>query len=352
MEPFFHTDMNRKSSTALCCLLLQIGTLYSQEIILSLKMHPGVTVVGESGDTILIESNDRVEGDFWRARAILELTSSEDMWLDPMAAEDPLRVYRGKKSLKPAASPIANMAFVPSGGFVMGSPAAEANRFSNEGPQTRVTFSSGFWIGKHEVTQQEYLDLMGMNPSHFKGPAWGDDLNRPVESITWEEAVAYCVALSARERLPFDNRMPPGYEYRLPTEAEWEYACRAGMTTSFSFGASTPPGYDRLSDHAWYPVNSGSITHAVGGKKPNSWGLFDMHGNVVEWCYDLSDGSGLPGGAVTDPVSRTGVFHNIRGGSWAQEPRFIRSASRSGKSGTQANNSTGFRIVLAPVIEP
>ena len=150
-----------------------------------------------------------------------------------------------------------------------------------------------FSIGVHEVTQSEYESVMGVNPSWFKGA------NNPVESVSWVDAVAFCVKLSS---LPAE--VAAGRVYRLPTEAEWEYACRAGTTTAYSFGDDEKD----LEKYAWFGVNSGNLTHEVGKKLPNGWGLYDMHGNLWEWCSD-ADGS-------------------RRGGSWGDNTFLCRSAFR------------------------
>ena len=231
-----------------------------------------------------------------------------------------------------------NLAWIKPGRFTMGSPSAEQDRYSDEGPQMQVTISQGFWMSKYEVTQGEYVAVMGTNPSYFTG-----DLDRPVEQVNWNDAVAYCNQLTQRERSA--GRLPSGYGYRLPTEAEWEYACRAGTTTRFGYGDD--PGYTQLGSYVWYNSNNGSTTHAVGVKKPNAWGLCDMHGNVWEWCLDWY--GTYPGGSVTDPRGpTTGSSCVLRGGSWLDFGRRCRSAHRYYNSPDYGYRNVGFRAVLAP----
>jgi formylglycine-generating enzyme required for sulfatase activity len=246
-----------------------------------------------------------------------------------------------------------NMCWIPAGTFVMGSPPTEPCRDSDEGPQTQVTISRGFCLGKYEVTQGEYLAVMGSNPSYFQG-----DLNRPVETVSWNDAVAYCAALTAREQAA--GRLPAGWEYRLPTEAQWEYACRAGTTTVFHYGNELRSGMANFNGRYEYPgcagsscscYNAGGIylgrTTAVGSYVPNAWGLDAMHGNVWEWCADWWVGS-LPGGSVTDPQGpATGSYRVIRGGSWSHDSRYCRSARRYASYPADRSGSFGFRVVLA-----
>jgi formylglycine-generating enzyme required for sulfatase activity len=237
-----------------------------------------------------------------------------------------------------------NMVFIPPGTFRMGSPTNEVDRWDNEGPQTAVTISRGFWMGKYEVTQGEYLAVMGSNPSYYTG-----DINRPVEQVSWEDATNYCAKLTERERLP--GRIAPNSVYRLPTEAEWEYACRGWTSTRFSYGDD--PGYTNLTNYAWYRDNSEGQAHPVGQKLPNRWGLYDMHGNVWEWCQDRWLDR-LPGGIVLDPPGPDlGIVRLIRGGSWnhwdgAPDGAWCcRSARRTENYPDGTNYLTGFRVVLA-----
>ena len=220
-----------------------------------------------------------------------------------------------------------NMVWIESGTLTMGS--------------TKVTISRGFGMSKYEVTQAQYKAVMGSSPSRFKGD------NKPVEQVSWHDAVSYCAKLTGKEKAA--GRLPMGYEYRLPTEAEWEYACRAGTTTLFSFGDDE----SQLGEYAWYKANSGGTTHPVGQKKSNGWGLYDMHGNVLEWCQDWS--GNYPGGSVTDPQGpTTGPQRVRRGGHWYDGARFCRSEHRDGYGpGIRGNRlSVGFRPVLAPTTNP
>lgn len=200
-----------------------------------------------------------------------------------------------------------------------------------------VTITRDFWMGKYEVTQGEFTAVMGRNPSHFTG-----DSNRPVEKVTFFDAVKYCSAISQREREA--GRLPTGYEYRLPSEAEWEYACRAGTTNLFSFG-DDPSVADQF---AWTAENSDATTHPVGMKRPNPWGLYDMHGNVWEWCLDWFEP--YPAAPLTDPVGpASSKFKLFKGGGWNQDIEFGRSANRFMMSPSNGIHFVGFRLALGPI---
>jgi formylglycine-generating enzyme required for sulfatase activity len=191
------------------------------------------------------------------------------------------------------------MVNLPASEFLIGSP--ESNY---EKPQHQVKVNS-FAIGKYPVTQAQYEAVMGINPSYFK-----NNLQNPVEQVSYDDAIAFCQKLSQLT----------GKNYRLPTEAEWEYACRAGTTTDYYFGDND----NQLGDYAWYDGNSNNTTHPVGQKKPNAWGLYDMSGNVWEWCADTC----------------------LRGGSWGFNPFYCLSAIRyHHHRHDYRNRNIGFRVV-------
>ena len=212
----------------------------------------------------------------------------------------------------------------------MGSPTSEADRRDDE-VQHSVTLSRGYWMSDHETTQAEYESVMGSNPSGFKGSSL------PVEQVSWDDAVSYCARLTVRELAA--GRIEAGQAYRLPTEAEWEYAARAGTTGAYA---------GELGSMGWYEDNSGTKTHAVKGKQANGWGLYDMHGNVLEWCADWY--GDYPSESVTDPTGATsGSYRVDRGGSWHNEAGNCRSADRNWDGPGLRRNDLGFRSVLSSV---
>lgn len=238
----------------------------------------------------------------------------------------------------PAVVPVEGMIWIVPGRFTMGSPPEERERDLDEGPLTEVVIERGFWIGRCEVTQAAFEAVMGLNPSRYTG-----DGSLPVERVTWLEADEYCLRLTERERAA--GRLPGDFAYRLPTEAEWEYACRAGTTTRFSHGEDLAASM--LPDHAWFGDNGDSASHPVGTRRPNPWGLHDLHGNVLEWCLDAWRGS-LPGGTVTNRVVLPeGTLRVARGGSWLYPARSCRSANRDSYGILNRCSDLGFRIVLA-----
>lgn len=225
------------------------------------------------------------------------------------------------------------LVLIPAGSFTMGSADDEADRGADESPQTRVTLTKDFYLGATDVTQGQYESLMQTNPSDFKSVG----ANAPVEEVSWDDATAFCQRLTERERGA--GNLPEGYAFTLPTEAQWEYACRAGTTGAYA----TDPAAT-----SWYDRNSGGTTHLVGAKLPNAWGLYDMTGNVYQWCADWY-AQRYPGGEVTDPTGPdSGSVHVLRGGGWYYDRSYCRSAYRDFDPGYRAN-FIGFRVALNPV---
>ena len=223
------------------------------------------------------------------------------------------------------------MLWVKPGTFEMGSPLGEAKRRDNETLHT-VTLTSGFYLGKHEVKQAQWQEVMGSNPSRYKGG------NRPVESVSWTEVTAFCDKLTELERKA--GRLPAGMSYQLPTEAQWEYACRAGTKTSFSFGDSLTSEQANISGGPGETVD-------VGKYPGNSWGFHDMHGNVFEWCADWY--GAYPTGAVSDPVGpAVGSYRVKRGGAWHYPASNARSALRRRDEPAIDYIFLGFRLSLRP----
>jgi formylglycine-generating enzyme required for sulfatase activity len=213
---------------------------------------------------------------------------------------------------------------IPAGTFMMGSPDSDTTAFPDEKPAHRVTIGQPFYLGKYEVTQAQWEAVMGTNPSHFIG-----NLHRPVENVSWEDVQAFIKRLNQQE----------GWEVcRLPTEAQWEYAARAGTTTQ---------RYDDVDAIAWDAENSSKETHEVGQKRPNAWGLYDMLGNVWEWCHDGR--RRYTAEAVVDPMGPPGAGASrvIRGGSWYDPVQDVRAATRFGIVPGNRFGYLGFRCASA-----
>ncbi len=219
------------------------------------------------------------------------------------------------------------MVWIEPGTFVMGSPSDEEGRYDNES-QHRVTLTEGFYMSVYEVTQAQWESVVGSNPAKYQG------MNRPVEQISWNDCQDFIEQL--------DEQIPE-YTFRLPTEAEWEYACRADTQTRYYWG--NDPDLEFIEDYCWYQQNSESHTYDVGQKTPNSWRLHDMSGNVWEWCQDwLSD---YPDSHQYDPTGpNNGSRRIIRGGGYTSENRMCRSANRTGEPpGDDSWDDLGFRII-------
>lgn len=287
-----------------------------------------------------------------------------------------------------------DMSWIPPGTFVMGSAGSDSPANPDEHPQTQVTLTKGFWLGKTMVTIGQWKSVTGLDVRGQLGKMLHDDTlyllggkeqtvrdfmgfsrdadpgqylaneddNLPMYFVSWNDAMGFCKRLNARERAI--NRLPEGYEYNLPTEAQWEYACRAGTTDDTYAGSLVVQGrrapvLDRI---AWYDANSPDDyagkgfnvsghtggPHPVAQKQPNGRGLYDMEGNIWEWCRDWY--GPYPGGSLTDPAGpATGIDRVNRGGSFGSGPRDERSADRAKNPPAEASAYRGFRLALGPV---
>lgn len=278
----------------------------------------GATIPGSQEDTLtLTNAQEPNVGDYW-----VVVANSSGNVTSAVA----------KLTVEPP-GPLGPSGFVwiPPGSFVMGSPVGEEGRGSDEIQHT-VTLTQGFWLSDHEVTQSEYQSIMGSNPSIFRG-----DLNRPVDQILWKDAVSYCQKLTERERTA--RRITAQQAYRLPTEAEWEYAARGGKVG---------PRYGDLDAIAWWSTNSGGRTQPVKLKAANGWGLYDMMGNVLEWCSDCY--GEYPTAGVTDPTGPlTCSSRVLRGGAWSFMGSYARSALRFRYDPGLRAGIFGFRPALSSV---
>jgi formylglycine-generating enzyme required for sulfatase activity len=238
-------------------------------------------------------------------------------------------------------------AWIPPGTFLMGSPESEEGREGAcEGPQHEVTISRPFYLGVYPVTQREYEAVMGQNPSHF-----GGNPDHPVEKVRWNKAVEFCQRLSALEA-----ERQAGRVYRLPTEAEWEYACRAGTTTPFHFGASASSTQANFDGN--YPCGGAPAgpflqqTAKVGSYPANAWGLYDLHGNVWEWCNDWFAEEYYRKSDKIDPQGpSTGTMRVLRGGPWSDQGVWCRAACRGVNGPGGHKNTYGFRVACSVAAE-
>jgi formylglycine-generating enzyme required for sulfatase activity len=225
----------------------------------------------------------------------------------------------------------APFVWIAPGSYQRGSPVSETGRDRDEGPPHEVTLTKGFYLGVHEVTQAQWLAVMGSNPAVFRRGQQADQ--RPVESVSWDDCQTFIARLNERGRERF----------RLPSESEWEYAARAGSTTRYPWG-DDPSGF-AVHEHAWANSRSYAITHPVGQKRPNAWGLHDMHGNVWEWCQDWY--APYPEGPQRDPTGPAeGKEKVFRGGSWYDFPVSLRSANRHRHAPDGRYTAVGLRLVI------
>ena len=228
---------------------------------------------------------------------------------------------------------------ISQGAFVMGSPDSERGRQADE-VRHRVTISRPFYIGRYEVTQSEWQKVMGSNPSRFANCA-----RCPVEQVTFYDVASFLSRLTSSSTW---------IRFRLPTEAEWEYACRAGSTTAYAAGAALPAGSANINAHpetAWSPDDDRRRTKHVGGYRPNAWGLFDMHGNVWEWTNDFAGPYDRAAG-IDPKGAATGTARVIRGGGWDADAASARCARRAMHPPQDSGFSVGLRVVGEPIVEP
>ena len=223
------------------------------------------------------------------------------------------------------------LALIPPGEFMMGSPDSDDSAGQDEKPLHKVTITQPFYLGKYEITQEQWEAVMGNNPSNFKDP------KNPVEQVSWDDCQQFLAKLNAKS-------LPVGGRFQLPTEAQWEYACRAGSATRYSFGDDE----SQLGEYAWFSENSENRTHPVGEKNPNAWGLYDMHGNVCEWCSDWYDSDYYANSPVDDPMGATsGMARVNRGDGWNFIASYCRSACRHGYTPGARILNLGVRVSRA-----
>jgi formylglycine-generating enzyme len=331
------------------------SALAQSNLALGLQLYAGLSITGAVGSPCQIQYvTNLAQTNAWLPLTNITLASNPQLWVDTTCPATAQRFYR-------AITTPANMVWIPAGTFVMGSPTSEAERDANE-TQHAVTLTQGIYMGKYPVTQGEYLALLGGNPSSFTtrdyyGTPISPDTNRPVEQVRWADATNYCAQLTQQEQAA--GRLLAGWIYRLPTESEWEYACRAGTTNAFYYGDALHGGMANFYDYYEYDASYGDIivqnptvpwlprTTTVGSYQPNAWGLYDMHGNVWEWCLDWY--GAYPVGSVANPQGpASGSTRVFRGGNWSAFGAFCRSAKRGSNIPSYNDYTIGFRVVLAP----
>jgi formylglycine-generating enzyme required for sulfatase activity len=290
------------------------------------------------------------------------IVASAFLWIAPAKPDVPEKATSkpdaGDKVIRKQAGQVRNdndlkmkLMWCPPGEFMMGTPKSEKQRRKNE-DQASVTLTTGFWLGKYEVTHSEWTQVMQTEP--WTGHTYArEGADYPATWVSWNDATEFCRKLTVREREA--GRLPDEWEYALPTEAQWEYACRARSVTRFSFGdnASKIGEYAWFFGNAWHAGEIYSHSYEVGQKKPNTWGLCDMHGNVWEWCRDVYFWK-LPGGrdpeVKVNPDEKSKAPSRVmRGGCWLTDAEFARSGYRSASEQNYRDECYGFRVALSAV---
>jgi len=250
----------------------------------------------------------------------------------------------GARSVDLNATVAMEMLWVPAGTFTMGSPTTEAGREADREDEHNVTLTNGFYLGKYEVTQAQYEAVMTGNPNSLSPTPseWPGNPNRPVEKVSWDDAQVFLTRLNAQQ----SANLPAGWSYVLPTESQWEYACRAGTTTAYSWGATIASSNANYNwDGAYNTGNDFKQTRDVGQYAANPWGFFDMHGNVWEWTADWYQAAYPTGNPVIDPTGpASGSYRVERGGSWGTGGTYLRSAERGSGPPGHRGNALGFRV--------
>jgi formylglycine-generating enzyme required for sulfatase activity len=342
---------------------LGVGRNAQYVLVGSVQMIGTLTVF--TSDVLNIESGRFIDGYEERYKNFSEGLELMPKLAAKLNGEQPPAATPAPAQAAPAQKPMpANMVRIGGGTFTMGSPATEVGRGSDE-TQHQVTISRPFYIGKYEVTQKEWVEVMGSNPSNWKGD------NLPVENVSWYDVIEYCNKRSEKERLTpayaIDKTRSDGSNgnggdnvkwvvtwnrnangYRLPTEAEWELACRAGTSAPFYTGSDITTSHANYNGNHPYNNNAKGVyrekTWAVGGGTPNPWGLYDMSGNVWEWCWDWY--GSYSGGSQTDPSgAAAGSSRVLRGGSWVNDAQSLRSAARGNYTPSSRSYGLGFRLV-------
>ena len=275
----------------------------------------------------------------WCVTLVVMATAGTGLGEEPKPVEQGKAVTGGKTKSPPKELTVdlgkgvkLDLVLIPAGEFMMGSPDSDKDAMDWEKPQHRVRITKPFYLGKYLVTQEQWQAVMGSNPSRFKGP------KNPVEQVSWEVCQQFLGKLNAKVR-------PAGGKFQLPTEAQWEYACRAGSKTRYSFGDDA----SKLGEYAWYEKNSDGKTHPVGEKKPNAWGLYDMHGNVWERCQDWYEDRYYAHSPMDDPTgAATGSNRVLRGGGWDLLAWRCQSAYRNYYVSGSGDYALGLRVSRVP----